>query len=68
MCEEAAGAIQGNVSWSPDTGFSINGINTKILGTANHQDFAVLGVAVPDHLQVPRIIFLRGEFAFKCVI
>lgn len=44
-----------NVSWSPDSGFFINGVPTKILGTANHQDYAVLGVAVPDHLQVHRL-------------
>ncbi|CAK9043337.1 Beta-galactosidase BoGH2A (Beta-gal) (Glycosyl hydrolase family protein 2A) (BoGH2A) [Durusdinium trenchii] len=44
-----------NLSWSPDIGFSINGVVTKILGTANHQDFAVLGVAVPDHLQEHRL-------------
>jgi len=44
-----------NVSWSPDTGFFINGVSTKILGTANHQDYAVLGVAVPDHLQAHRL-------------
>ena len=27
----------------------------KILGNANHQDFAAVGVAVPDHLQWYRV-------------
>lgn len=40
-------------------GFMLNGIATKILGTANHQDFAGLGVAIPDHLQEYRITKLR---------
>ncbi|CAJ1450597.1 unnamed protein product [Effrenium voratum] len=47
------------LSWSADTGFSINGVATKILGTANHQDVAVLGVAVPDHLQAYRLEMLQ---------
>lgn len=41
------------------TGFYLNGISTKILGTANHQDFAGLGVAIPDHLQFHRIAKLK---------
>ena len=45
---------RGQLHWSSDTGFSINGVATKILGTANHQDFAVLGVAVPDELQATK--------------
>ena len=28
------GVIRGNLSWSPDIGFSINGVVTKILGTS----------------------------------
>ena len=38
--------------WSADTGFWLNGVNVKIKGNANHQDFAGVGVAVPDVLQV----------------
>ena len=38
-------------SWSATTGFTLNDIPTKILGAANHQDFAGVGVAVPDSLQ-----------------
>lgn len=41
--------------WSAATGFWLNGVNTKILGNANHQDFAAVGVAVPDHLQWYRV-------------
>ena len=42
-----------------DTGFYLNGVSMKILGTANHQDFAGLGVALPDHLQSHRILKLK---------
>lgn len=41
--------------WDPDLGFFLNDVNTKILGVANHQDFAGLGVAIPDSLQAHRI-------------
>lgn len=41
--------------WRNDTGFWLNGINTKILGSANHQDFPAVGVAVPDHMQYYRV-------------
>jgi len=33
----------------------LNGIPFKILGNANHQDYAAVGVAVPDHLQWHRV-------------
>ena len=46
--------------WRHDTGFWLNGVNTKILGTANHQDFAAVGVAVPDALQRHRISVLKA--------
>ena len=41
--------------WSNATGFSLNDKPFKILGNANHQDFAAVGVAVPDHLQWYRV-------------
>ncbi|CAE7026995.1 unnamed protein product [Symbiodinium natans] len=47
------------VAWDPNKGFVLNGVPTKILGTANHQDFAAVGVAVPDHLQVHRLRKLK---------
>ncbi|CAE7660345.1 lacZ, partial [Symbiodinium pilosum] len=55
------------ISWKPDIGFVLNGLPTKILGTANHQDFAAVGVAVPDHLQVHRLRKLKefGSNGFR---
>ena len=38
-------------AWTGPEGFALNGKPFKILGNANHQDFAAVGVAVPDHLQ-----------------
>ena len=37
----------------------LNGIPFKILGNANHQDYAAVGVAVPDHLQWHRVSKLK---------
>jgi beta-galactosidase len=45
--------------WSADTGFWLNGVNTKIKGTANHQDYMAVGVAVPDHIQAHRVSKLK---------
>ena len=47
-------------AWSADGGFSLNDAPTKILGCANHQDFAGLGVAVPDALQRYRVRALQA--------
>ena len=47
------------LQWSADTGFSLNGKPTKILGAANHQDFGGVGVAVPRELQKHRISKLK---------
>ena len=44
-----------HTKWSNATGFHLNGKPFKILGNANHQDFAAVGVAVPDHLQWYRV-------------
>lgn len=46
-------------NWSADTGFWLNGERVKILGNANHQDFAGVGVAVPDVLQVGEAVRSR---------
>lgn len=46
--------------WKHDTGFWLNGVNTKILGTANHQDYAAVGVGVPDALQRNRVAALQA--------
>eukprot|EP00937_MAST-01D_sp_MAST-1D-sp2_P002554 g2554.t1 len=46
-------------AWSADKGFELNDVPTKIKGNANHQDFAGIGVAVPDMLQAHRIQKLK---------
>lgn len=43
------------MEWDKDKGFILNGKNVKIKGFANHQDFAGVGVAVPDSLQTYRV-------------
>ena len=48
------------VGWNASTGFSLNGVPTKIRGNANHQDFAGVGVAVPDALQTYRVAKLQS--------
>jgi beta-galactosidase len=48
--------------WDADTGFYLNGRPTKILGTANHENFAAVGVGVPDALQRHRVGKLK-EFS-----
>jgi hypothetical protein len=45
--------------WDAATGFYLNDVATKIVGHANHQDFAAVGVAVPDVLQAHRIAKLK---------
>ncbi len=40
-------------------GFFLNGKNTKIKGTCNHQDHAGVGAALPDHLQYFRLAVLK---------
>jgi beta-galactosidase len=46
-------------NWNATSGFWLNGVNVKIMGTANHQDYAAVGVAVPDHLQWHRVSKLK---------
>ena len=48
-----------SVHFDPATGFYLNGVSMKIKGTANHQDAAAVGVAVPDHLQAWRVSALK---------
>eukprot|EP00930_Biecheleria_cincta_P096197 TRINITY_DN88076_c0_g1_i1.p1 TRINITY_DN88076_c0_g1~~TRINITY_DN88076_c0_g1_i1.p1 ORF type:complete len:916 (-),score=104.18 TRINITY_DN88076_c0_g1_i1:7-2703(-) len=43
------------MEWGKDNGFILNGKPVKIKGFANHQDFAGVGVAVPDSLQAYRV-------------
>lgn len=45
--------------WTADEGFKLNGKAVKIKGFANHQDFAGVGVAVPDSVQGYRVNTLK---------
>lgn len=48
------------IRWDPNTGFWLNGRNIKLKGTANHQDFAGVGIAMPDALQAYRLERLKA--------
>jgi len=43
------------VRFDPDKGFFLNGKSIKIKGICNHQDFAGIGIALPDNLQSWRV-------------
>jgi beta-galactosidase len=43
------------VRFDPDKGFFLNGRSVKIKGFCNHQDFAGIGIAVPDNLEYWRV-------------
>ncbi|MGC8596009.1 MAG: beta-galactosidase GalA [Candidatus Kryptoniota bacterium] len=45
--------------WDKDEGFFLNGKRVEIKGTCNHQDFAGVGVAVPDDIQYYRVEKLK---------
>ncbi len=47
------------VAFDPNEGFKLNGKPYMIKGTSNHQDFAGVGVAVPDALQNYKIQRLK---------
>ena len=47
------------VAFDPNEGFKLNGKKYIIKGTSNHQDFAGVGVAVPDALQTYKIQRLK---------
>ena len=51
-------------NWTGAEGFFLNDKPFKILGNANHQDFAAVGVAVPDHLQWYRV---QGQKNWVCL-
>lgn len=56
------------IRFDPDQGFFLNDQPMKLLGTANHQDHAGVGVAVPDSLWEFRIRRLKemGSNAYRC--
>jgi len=47
------------IRFDPNTGFYLNGVPVKIKGTCNHQDFAGLGIAVPDNMEYWRVRKLK---------
>ena len=47
------------IRFDADRGFILNGKPVKIRGTCNHQDFAGVGVALPDRLQEFRVQKLK---------
>lgn len=47
------------IRFDPNTGFYLNGEPVKIKGTCNHQDFAGLGIAVPDNMEYWRVRKLK---------
>ena len=48
------------INFDANQGFLLNDIQTKILGACNHQDFAGVGVAVPDALQPFRVAKMKS--------
>jgi beta-galactosidase len=47
------------IHFDANKGFFLNGKRVEIQGTANHQDFAGVGIAVPDSLQTWRVEQLK---------
>lgn len=56
------------IRFDKDKGFFLNGKSVKIKGTCNHQDFAGIGVALPDRVHVYKIEKLKamGSNAYRC--
>ena len=56
-----------SLRWDADQGFFLNGKPFKIQGTCNHQDFAGLGVALPDRVHYYKVEKLKemGSNAFR---
>ena len=56
------------IRFDPDRGFFLNGKHVKIMGTCNHQDFAGVGIALPDRCHVFKIEKLKqmGSNAYRC--
>lgn len=54
--------------FTSDRGFLLNGEPLKIQGTCNHQDFAGVGIALPDRLHWKKIELLKesGCNAYRC--
>lgn len=54
--------------FDPNLGFFLNGKPVKIQGTCNHQDFAGIGIALPDAVHAYKIRLLKqmGANAYRC--
>ena len=48
------------IHFDADRGFFLNGVPLKLLGTANHQDHAGVGIGIPDELHRWRVQQLQG--------
>jgi beta-galactosidase len=48
------------IRFDPNLGFFLNGKHVEIKGTCNHQDFAGVGIALPDRLYTYRVQELKG--------
>ncbi len=57
-----------SIRFDPDHGFFLNGKSVKIKGTCNHQDFAGIGIALPDAIHYFKIRTLKamGSNAVRC--
>jgi beta-galactosidase len=47
------------IQWTADNGFLLNGKRLEIKGVCNHQDHAGVGSAIPDRLNVWRLVQLQ---------
>jgi beta-galactosidase len=56
------------IRFDPASGFFLNGRPVKLKGTCNHQDFAGVGIGIPDSLLEWRIRKLKemGSNAYRC--
>ena len=54
------------IEFDPNKGFFLNGVRVEIKGTNLHQDFAGVGIAVPDSVQEFRIRSLKAMGSNAC--
>jgi beta-galactosidase len=56
------------IRFDANKGFLLNGKPVKIKGTCNHVDFAGVGIAMPDRIQVYRVekLLQMGSNAWRC--
>ncbi|WP_231725901.1 beta-galactosidase GalA [Chthonomonas calidirosea] len=56
------------IRFDPNQGFFLNGKHVELQGTCNHQDFAGVGIGMPDSLLEWRIRKLKemGSNAYRC--